>query len=91
MIHKQIVEVPACTKEVESHRTCDLCGVDTQSSRSEIIEHVEVGCRFGETFGEYGAEITKLEVDLCVSCFRTRFVPWLREQGAAVREIDGSY
>lgn len=91
MIHTKIVEVPARTKEVESHRTCDLCGDNTRSSRSEIIDDVAVSCWFGESFGDYGAEITKLEVDLCVSCFRTRLVPWLCEQGAVVREIDGSY
>lgn len=85
MKHKRIVEIPATTRETVVKTTCDLCGKDTRNYEEYAFEEVKVSCRTGRRYPDCGWG-TDLEADMCADCFKDKLVPWLKEQGAAVRE-----
>ena len=82
MKHTQKV---ATEVEYIDHVSCDLCKRTIADAGCFAVDDIEVSRRVGDSFsdGGYG---TKIDVDLCGECFAERLVPWLREQGADVRE-----
>lgn len=89
MIHYKTVHVPAETRKVEDHRTCDWCSeVIREEGRFDCGE-VNVYGRRGQSYGDSGDSVTT-NFDFCYSCFYTRLVPYLESQGVkpAVTERD---
>jgi hypothetical protein len=89
------VIVPARTEEVLVRRKCDLCGVEAEKADWDagvyvvdeteikiIIKHKEGSC-YPE--GSWGSEY---EIDLCPECFRERLIPWLKGEGANIKEVE---
>ena len=84
--------VPEHIIQVVDKRTCDLCGFVADATwNSGIYEieeteiHVKVHQRSGETYPEdsFG---TIYDIDICPVCFENKLVPWLRSQGANIKE-----
>ena len=71
--------------------TCDLC--DKQTKRHDwttgIYEVAETTVQFkeGTNYPDGGCG-TLYDVDICPGCFRDKLIPWLRSQGATVRETE---
>ena len=86
MKHKKTVPVPATTREIVGQVTCDLCKAEIKDERFEVSE-VTVSFRKGSSFPEGGFG-TKLDVDMCGTCFEEKLVPWLQSQGAEPVESD---
>ena len=88
MKHTKTVTVPAREETVTEKVTCDLCGNEIKKERGNA-ENVEVKHTTGSSYpdGGMGEEVS---VDLCGTCFDTKLIPWLTEQGAvpATREWD---
>lgn len=80
MKHKKTVRVPAETREVVDHLTCDLCQCEIKPARFEVSQ-VEVSLRTGSCFPEGGSGEVK-EYDICQSCFESKLMIWLSSQGA---------
>lgn len=93
----ETVEVPATTREVCTHRSCDLCGItsrgeDWRGGTYEVNEttvKVEIVGEFGEAYPEGGSK-TVYDIDLCPACFRDKLIPALEALGVKVepREVD---
>jgi len=75
-------------------RKCDMCGVesDGRSWEAESIYYVneteirvEIRQKEGANYPEGGSG-TKYEIDLCPKCFKEKLIPWLKSQGADIRE-----
>lgn len=84
-----IEHVPATTRESHVIK-CDLCGIDTAEKYGEVAD-TSVRCETGESFGSDSANITRLSFDVCVSCFKSKLVPWFAAQGVTPRESDKSW
>lgn len=80
MKHTKTEHVPASTREVVTHTTCDLCGQQIKPKIGNADE-VEVKHRTGSAYPEGGSG-EETSVDLCGDCFDGRLVPWLESQGA---------
>ena len=90
------------TEVVEKTTTtvcCDLCGMKATNARSccgagnvwsdapnDVLE-TDIRFRLGSRFPGGGSGISTV-VDLCPTCFRTKLLPWLAEQGAEPTEED---
>lgn len=72
---------------------CDLCGKENQSTDWATGFHekdtvdVTVKQRECSIYPEGGTG-TEYKIDLCPECFKDRLVPWLRSEGANIRELD---
>ena len=72
-------------------RKCDLCGRRSQdrgnswSDENYVVGETEVSYSEGSSYPEGGWGI-KYEIDICPKCFVGKLIPWLREQGAVVKE-----
>jgi hypothetical protein len=80
MKHYKTVQVPAKESKVLYKTTCDLCGGEITSACYDA-EEVEIRHRTGSNYPEGGSG-EEVEVDMCGTCFDSKLVPWLREQGA---------
>ena len=72
---------------------CDLCGIagrdggwdcgNYEFDKTEL--QVKVSAKKGKCYPDdyYGK---KFVVDLCPDCFRSKLLPWLRSQGAEIKE-----
>lgn len=74
---------------------CDICGrkgeLDGGWERSYTgVEDVTIEYQSGSRYPE-GADITYHEIDMCPKCFEEKLVPWLKEQGAEIRERWAGY
>ena len=67
---------------------CDLCGKEGgytwATSDFEVLE-TEIRLKEGEQYPE-GGWGTKIVVDICPGCFKTKLIPWLESQGVKVEE-----
>jgi len=93
------VVVPATTRKECTHLTCDLCGVasknhqDWRTSWSDAAEtevRVTVRLNNGSRYPDNGSG-TECEVDICPKCFQEKLIPWLKSQGADVREEEWDF
>lgn len=90
MKHYKDVEIPAKVEKLVVRTTCDLCGDDKRGRNSwrdssiYSIDSTRVLHEQGESYPECESK-TSTEFDICSSCFETKLVPWLREQGAEPR------
>ena len=88
-----VTETKKCEKLVET--TCDLCGKkadrgEWESAMYKVGESeisVTVKQREGDSFPGGGSG-TSYEVDMCPDCFRNRLIPWLKSQGAKIKEAE---
>ena len=90
---KEVVE-----KERVVERTCDLCGAkakplgwecgcyEVQDADVEVTIHRKKGEAYPE--GGYG---TTIIVDICPKCFDDKLIPFLRAQGADIKESIWEY
>ena len=89
----KIFEDRTYTRKVCMGRKCDLCGAEGYYGEwktedwgvQETEIRVEIRHKSGEQYPEAGWG-TLFDIDLCPKCFRERLVPWLRSQGADVKE-----
>ncbi len=87
-------------KKVPSVRTildemsCDLCDKKTKHDEWGIqnyeVAETEITIREGFSYpdGGYG---TKITIDICTSCFKTKLIPWLIKQGVNIKEEKWDY
>lgn len=83
------------TYQVLVHRECDLCGFKTTSDDwdggvykvNETEIQVTVKQKEGNNYPDCGFG-TEFDIDLCPNCFKDKLVPWLRSEGADIRETD---
>ena len=90
-------ETKSVTKSVEMlvETTCDFCGrvakqgywesscYDASDVQIEVTVKQEEGRNYPDS--GYG---TKYVIDMCPACFKNKLVPWARENGAKVDEIE---
>lgn len=74
-------------------RKCDLCGAESQGEEwqskglwdvNQTVMAVEIRQKDGYNLPDGGSG-TKIEVDLCPTCFKDKLVPWLISQGADIK------
>lgn len=84
------------TRRVLVEHTCDLCGRHADLNREWVrgiwdVDETDVSVivchRDGVSYPEGGGG-TRRSVDMCPECFTTRLIPWLRSQGATIREAE---
>jgi len=72
---------------------CDLCGEegghDWSRSCFKVSETI-ILLKEGERYPEAGWG-TKIEIDICPKCFKTKLVPWFESQGMKVEEKEWSW
>lgn len=90
MKHTKTVEVPATTREIISHVTCDLCGAKIETRDPYEVDEVEIRHKTGSNYPEGGSG-DEIHVDMCGKCFDEKLVPWLRSQGVQPRTEDWSW
>lgn len=83
MKHYKTRLVPERTEQIVEKTTCDLCSEEIESvsrNRDEVtVENVTgYSCPSGGS-SEYSY------VDMCGSCFRSKLIPWLTQQGAVIQ------
>lgn len=54
MKHMRTEQVPATTREVEDHVTCDMCGITIKEAGTFSIDEVNVSHRVGSNYPEGG-------------------------------------
>lgn len=87
-----VTEAKEVTIKVE--RKCDLCGFmgdDDWDGGSYEVNETEISVTITQKDGDNfpsGGSGTKYEIDLCPDCFKDRLVPWLRSEGADIKQED---
>jgi hypothetical protein len=73
---------------------CDLCGEVSRNEFSWSVDHLtisetQIHLIEGDKEGDPGSGrgIT-IPVDLCPDCFKGKLIPWLKSQGADIKELD---
>jgi hypothetical protein len=92
-VYETVTETKPYTYQKLVSRTCDLCGRPAKTDGKwgdggtyavdETEVEVTVRQKDGANFPSDGSG-TKVVVDLCPDCFKSRLVPWLRSQGAKI-------
>ena len=90
-------KVVTTTREILVGRTCELChqrwatSSETEWSSSPwFIGETEVRLKDGRSDPDGGGFGKEIVIDICLSCFRAKLIPWLQSQGAQVRETEWS-
>ena len=72
--------------------TCDICGCvgsprgwPVKDGHNYEVRETKVHCKIGNSWPEGGSGV-EYGVDICTDCFTGKLIPWLRSQGAVVRE-----
>jgi hypothetical protein len=87
MKHLKTIPIPATTREIVDHVSCDLCGTTITENYNYAVNEVEVRHKTGTSYPEGGSS-EETSVDMCGKCFDEKLVPWLRSQGAEPRSED---
>ena len=74
---------------------CDLCGAIGEGGKwergiwrvDETTVEVAIHQREGESYPEGGSG-TEYVIDLCPTCFVNRLIPWLRSEGADIKQAE---
>jgi hypothetical protein len=79
----QEYEIPIHIEHRWISTVCDLCGDESETAWAPRYSAFEatVSLRDGNSYPEGGSG-TKIEYDLCPTCFREKLIPWLESQGA---------
>jgi hypothetical protein len=90
MKHMKTVDVPATTRQVLDHTTCDFCGQKLPSGEHFEYDEVTILRNKGERYPEYWTS-EKTAFDCCAGCWESKVLPALRSLGAepTVTEDDG--
>lgn len=88
--HYRTEEVPATTRQIATHTTCDLCGAQVQKRDTGDYDECKIERRKGFWWPE-GADHDRYEIDMCGECFATKLTPWLESQGVKVRKSNHDY
>ncbi len=89
--------IKTCEETYLVEKRCDLCGMpgkndhDWSDSSDYTVDETQVevtvrqkeGCSYPE-----GGSGTKYVVDMCPKCFKEKLIPWLRSQGAEIKETE---
>jgi hypothetical protein len=90
MRHTRLERVPASTREVEDHVTCDLCHVKIGEGAIYRRDEATIKREVGQCYPEGGTGVAT-EVDVCGTCFERRVLPWLRSQDVVPRVREFTY
>jgi hypothetical protein len=93
-VYEDRIDVPK-TYKVLVERKCDLCGfkarnLDWNASCYEINEteiSITIDHKEGENYPE-SCNSTSWKIDMCPNCFKNKLIPWLKDQGANIKEIE---
>jgi hypothetical protein len=88
--HYREQAIPARIERVVERVTCDMCGATIPRPHGFEISDIKVSYRNGTHYPEGGSG-TEERVDLCLVCFTTRLIPWLRSQGCTPSVEDWSW
>jgi len=86
--------IPQRVSRYVKTRKCDLCGKEADGEEweakscyrvNETEIRVQVRQKEGNNYPEGGSG-TMYEIDLCPTCFKEKLVPWLKSQGADIKE-----
>ncbi len=90
---KVIPAVPETTREVESHRACDICGKEQhpdgvwpekyalRDGAFGVLD-TEVSIEEGTNYpGDY--DVSEIEYDICPTCFKEKLIPWIESHAIA--------
>lgn len=85
---------PAHEYEALVARSCDICGKQTKGMTDwdhgfYEVNETEISIKIKQKEGSNypsGGNGTEQEVDLCPDCFKDKFIPWLKSQGAKIEE-----
>ena len=79
-------------------RKCDLCGKESKyagwDTGSYEVNETQVSITIvhkeGSSYpdGSFGKTI---DVDICPVCFKEKFIPWLKKEGATINEEEWDY
>jgi hypothetical protein len=86
---KRTINVPATTRVIVDHITCELCGTPSASSNSWTNKTHDIK----ETLIEYksgynaplGYNIDVVTLDICPACFTSELIPWFQSRGGKIR------
>ena len=90
MKHLKTMPIPATTREIVDHVSCDLCGETITKDRNYAVNEVEVRHKTGTSYPE-GGDGEEMSVDMCGKCFDEKLVSWLRSQGVVPRTESWEY
>jgi hypothetical protein len=98
MVIKKKVEIPAKLEERIVDVVCDLCGRKGGKYSCHSVEweggyqksETEIRWSWGDCFPE-GSGGEEYNIQICPSCFEIKLLPWLKEQGAQVKEEEWGY
>lgn len=80
MKHKQ-PKVINYTIESVYKVTCDLCQQEIKQTELYKLDEITISREHGSQWPDGGGHGTKVEVDMCGTCFETKFEAWLKSQG----------
>ena len=94
-IKTERVVIPARPEKVEEREAgviCDLCGADSTEcfgtgwgKKSSDVETVHLVRQSGYDYSDVEQSYVIDQIDLCPTCWETRLLPWLAEQGVKPR------
>jgi hypothetical protein len=88
--HYRTEEVPATTRRIETHTTCDLCGGTIKNASYGDYDECTIARRSGARYGGEGNH-EETSMDMCGECFETKLTPWLESQGVKMQKADQDY
>ena len=82
MKHYETRTHPAEEYKHLTSRTCDICKDTIERVGYCDVDEVKLCHRVGNNWpSEDGPEGNELDIDICLSCFHNKLLPWLKEQG----------
>lgn len=86
MKHMKTVLILEHEEQVFDKLTCDICGNESNAEQNWATKDFEqigttVQLEEREAFPN-GGHAKEMAFHICPSCFKTKLVPWLKEQGA---------
>jgi hypothetical protein len=88
--HYRTEDVPATTRQIETHTTCDICGATIKDGGWGDFDECTIERSKGSRYGSDGHR-EETSMDMCGECFETKLVPWLESQGVKMRTEDRDY
>lgn len=87
---KKTVSMPAWTREVVEKTICDLCKQPIGRPRGYEVDEIRINRKTGNSYPEAGWG-ENARIDMCGSCWETKFIPWLQTMAASPDVTDWEF